>query len=162
MFTSVIQKIQTVIHHQEVQKNLEWMDTLTNMDELDALKETTVHIAKIKFDRGATMKRQLDVLLEIDQKTYREAKRTTIKYLNLLKSKNESEVNIYNAVYSYQRQLYLAYTQFLDFYLAQTKIVLSDETLTLALARLLNATFSMTKWRYFDDQPAPQGTWTNV
>jgi hypothetical protein len=162
MFTSVIQKIQTVIHHQEVQKNLEWMDTLTNMDELDALKETTVHIAQIKFDRGATMKRQLDVLLEIDQKTYREAKRTTIKYLNLLKSKNESEVNIYNAVYSYQRQLYLAYTQFLDFYQAQTKIVLSDETLTLALARLLNATFSMTKWRYFDDQPAPQGTWTNV
>lgn len=162
MFTSVIQKIQTVIHHQEVQKNLEWMDTLTNMDELDALKETTVHIAQIKFDSGATLKRELDILLEIDQKTYREAKRTTIKYLNLLKSKKESEVNIYNAVYAYQRQLYLAYTQFLDFYQAQTKVLLSDETLILALARLLNAAFSMTKWRYFDDQPAPQGTWINV
>ena len=71
-------KIQSVLHHQEVQKNLGWMDTLTNMDELDALKETTKRIAKIKFDTGVTLKRQLDILLEIDQKTYAEAKKLRI------------------------------------------------------------------------------------
>ena len=162
MLANVIHKIQTVIHHQEVQKNLEWMDTLTNMDELDALKETTLHLAQIKFDTGATLKRQLDILLEVDQKTYREAKKITHKYLNLLKSNNGSEVNTYHAVYSYQRQLFIAYTQFLDFYLAQAKIIISQEKLNLTLARLLNATFAMTKWRYFDDQPAPDGTWIHV
>ena len=162
MLANVIHKIQTVIHHQGVQKNLEWMDTLTNMDELDALKETTLHLAQIKFDAGATLKRQLDILLEVDQKTYREAKKITHKYLNLLKSNNGSEVNTYNAVYSYQRQLFIAYTQFLDFYLVQAKIVISQEKLNLTLARLLNATFAMTKWRYFDDQPAPDGTWIHV
>ena len=162
MLANVIHKIQTVIHHQEVQKNLEWMDTLTNMDELDALKETTLHLAQIKFDAGATLKRQLDILLQVDQKTYREAKKITHKYLNLLKSNNGSEVNTYHAVYSYQRQLYIAYTQFLDFYLVQAKIVISQEKLNLTLARLLNATFAMTKWRYFDDQPAPDGTWIHV
>jgi hypothetical protein len=162
MLASVIQKIQTVIHHQEVQKNLEWMDTLSNMDELDALKETTLRIAKINFDVAANVKRQLDVLLEVDQKTYAEAKKATHKYLNLLKTNNESEVNIYDAVYSYQRQLFIAYTQFLDFYFAQAKIVMSDEKLNLTMARMLNAAFAMTKWRYFDDQPAPEGTWSSV
>lgn len=155
-------KIQSVLHHQEVQKNLGWMHTLTNMDELDALKETTLRIAKIKFDTGATLKRQLDILLEIDQKTYAEAKKITHKYLNLIKKNNESEVGIYHTVYAYQRQLFLAYTQFLDFYQAQNKVILDVEKLNLSLARLLNAGFAMTKWRYFDDQPAPIGTWVNV
>ena len=162
MLTSVIQKIQTVIHHQDVQKNLEWMDTLTNMDELDALKETTLHIANIKFDVSANVTRQLDILLKIDQKTYAEAKKSTHKYLNIIKNSNESEVAIYNAVYSYQRQLFIAYSHFLDFYLAQTKVVVSNEKLTLTLARLLSAAFAMAKWRYFDDQPAPEGTWAAV
>ena len=162
MLTSVIQKIQTVMHHQEVQKNLEWMDTLNNLDELDALKETTLRIAKIKFDTGATLKRQLDVLLEIDQKTYLEAKKLTHKYLNIIKNSNESEVAIYNAVYTYQRQLFITYSNFLDFYQTQNKIVLANEKINLAFARLLNAAFAMTKWRYFDDQPAPEGTWLAV
>lgn len=162
MLASVIQKIQTVIHHQEVQKNLEWMDTLSHMDELDALKETTLRIAKIKFDQSALFKRQLDILLEIDQKTYLEAKKSTHKYLNLLKYNNESEINIYNAVYGYQRQLFLAYAQFLAFYQAQNKIILANDKLNLVLARMLNATFAMAKWRYFDDQPAPEDTWTHV
>jgi hypothetical protein len=162
MLTSVIQKIQTVMHHQEVQKNLEWMDTLNNLDELDALKETTLRLAKINFDTGATLKRQLDVLLEIDQKTYLEAKKLTHKYLNIIKNSNESEVAIYNAVYTYQRQLFITYSNFLDFYQAQNKIVLANEKINLAFARLLNAAFAMTKWRYFDDQPAPEGTWLAV
>jgi len=46
------------------------------------------------------------------------------------------------------------------------KYSLSDlenfEKINLILARLLNATFIMAKWRYFDDQPAPVGTWDNV
>ena len=162
MLTSVIQKIQTVIYHQDVKKNLEWMDTLTKMDELEALNETTVQLAKIKFDAGATLKRQLDILLEIDQKTYRESKKITHKYLTLLNLNKKSSIDIYTAMYQYHRQLYVAYTQFLEFYLAQKLVVVDIEKLNLTLARHLNATFSMAKWRYFDDQPAPAGTWEHV
>ena len=162
MLAVVIQKIQTAIHQQAVQKNLGWMDTLTDMDELDALKETTTRIAKIRFDVSASLKSQLDILLEIDQKTYQEAKKITHKYLNLIKLHKESQENMYRAVYDYQRQLYIAYTQFLAFYESQNKIVLSNEKINLALARSLNATFAMNKWRYFDDQPAPEGAWSHV
>jgi hypothetical protein len=162
MLTSVIQKIQTVMHHQGVQKNLGWMDTLANLDELDALRETTVHLAKIKFNTGDTLKRQLDVLLEIDQKSHKFVSKISHKYLNSLKLNKTLSDDIYTAVYQYQRQLYVAYTQFLDFYLSQKLVVVELEKLNLTLARQLNATFAMTKWRYFDDQPAPAGTWNHV
>ena len=162
MLTSVIQKIQTVIHHQEVQKNLGWMDTLSNLDELDALRETTARLAKIKFDRGDALKRQLDILLEIDQKTHKTASKIAHKYLNALKLNKTLSDDIYTAVYQYQRQLYVAYTQFLDFYTSQKLIVVELEKFNLTLARQLSATFAMSKWRYFDDQPAPTGTWNHV
>ncbi len=162
MLASVIQKIQTVIHHQEVQKNLGWMDTLTNLDELDALRETTAHLAKIKFDTGDTLKCQLDILLEIDQKTHRAARKIAHKYMKSLKLNKKLSDDIYTAVYQYQRQLYVAYTQFLDFYLSQKLVVVELEKLNLTLARDLSATFTMAKWRYFDDQPTPTGTWNHV
>lgn len=162
MLTSVIQKIQTVIHYQDVKKNLEWMDTLSKMDGLDALRETTVHLAKIRFDSGATLKRQLDILLEIDQKTYRESKKITHKYLTLLNLNKKLSNDIYTVMYQYHRQLFVAYAQFLDFYTTQKNVVLDIEKINLTLARHLNATFTMAKWRYFDDQTVPAGTWQHV
>jgi hypothetical protein len=162
MLANVMQKIQTVLHHQEVQKNLGWMDTLSQMDELDAIKETTVRIAQLKFDSGATLKRQLDILLAIDRKTYRESKKITHKYLVSFKLNKKLSENIYTVMYQYYRQLYVAYTQFLDLYLSQKLVVIDIDKLNLALARHLNATFTMTKWRYFDDQAVPAGTWEHV
>lgn len=162
MLANVVQKIQTVLHHQEVQKNLGWMDTLSQMDELDAIKETTMRIAQLKFDSGATLKRQLDILLAIDRKTYRESKKITHKYLVSFKLNKKLSENIYTVMYQYYRQLYVAYTQFLDLYLSQKLVVIDIDKLNLALARHLNATFTMTKWRYFDDQAVPTGTWEHV
>lgn len=162
MLANVVQKIQTALHRQEVQKNLGWMDTLSKMDELDAVKATIVHIAQLKFDSGATLKRQLDILLEIDRKTYRESKKITHKYLTSFKLNKKLSDDIYTVMYQYYRQLYVAYTQFLDFYLSQKIVAVDIDKLNLTLARHLNATFSMTKWRYFDDQAAPAGTWEHV
>jgi uncharacterized protein (UPF0218 family) len=162
MITNVMHKIQTVLHRQELQHNLGWMNTLTEMDELDALKETTSQLAKIQFDSNQMLKVGIDLVLEIDSKTYRNTKKITYKYLNRLKINRETEAKIFNAVYSYHRQLYVAYTQFLDVYQAQNKVVIDVEKMNLILARSINATNTMTKWRYFDDQPAPIGTWENV
>jgi hypothetical protein len=162
MLSSVIHKIQAALNRQEVQTNLGWMDTLTEMDELDALKETTAHLAKIQIESNQTLLRDIDLVLAIDKKTYHQAKKITHKYLTTMKINRELDADIFNAVYSYQRQLYVAYTQFLDFYQAQNKIVFENAKINLILARYLNATFAAAKWRYFDDQPAPMGTWTNV
>ena len=162
MLTSVMHKIQTVLYRQALSNNLAWMDTLSEMDELDALKETTSRLARIQFDSNEMLSRNIDLVLEIDSKTYTPAQQIGYKYLNLLKIDAGIEESIFSAVYSYQRQLYITYTQFIDFYQAQSKVLIDAEKMNLILARHLNTTFTMTKWRYFDDQAAPIGTWVNV
>jgi len=155
-------KIQTVFLNQDVTQNLGWMDTLTEMSELEALAEIRNQLAKIDFFETANLKNKIELVLEIDKKTYSKVKKITHNYLIKLKNNRDLESETYNAVYMYQRQLYVVYGQFLDFYQNQSKVKLSLEKINLILARLLNATFIMTKWRYFDDQPAPVGTWDNV
>lgn len=155
-------KIQSVLHHHEMQKNLGWMDTLTEMNGLDALKMTTAQLAKIQFDSIENMESNIELVLEIDKKSYQNSKKITYKYLTVLRLNKTLEAELYNVAYAYQRQLYVAYTQFLDLYLGQNKIVFSNEKINLILCRHLSTTFAMAKWRYFDDQPAPIGTWANV
>lgn len=155
-------KIQTVFTHQDASQNLGWMNTLSEMSELEALLETQSQLAKIDFLDLADLKNKIELVLEIDRKVVGSVKKITHNYLTSLKINRELESETLGAVYFYQRQLYVAYTQFLDIYLAQNKIKISNEKMNLILARLLNATFTMTKWRYFDDQPAPVGTWDNV
>jgi len=162
MLSSVMNKIQTAFLNQDVSQNLGWMDTLTEMSELDALMETRNQLAKIEFLDSENLKNKIELVLEIDKKTYRNVKKITHNYLISLRNNRNLESEIQNTVYMYQRQLYKVYTQFLDFYQNQSKVKLSLEKINLILARLLNATFIMTKWRYFDDQPAPVGTWDGV
>ena len=85
-------KIQSAIHHQVIEKKLEWMNTLPEMDELGALKVITTRLAKIQFISSETINRDIDLLLEIDSKTYRSAKNITYKYLTMLKVNRESEI----------------------------------------------------------------------
>lgn len=162
MLTDVMHKIQSVFHHQESVQNLGWMDTLSEMGELEALLETQSQLAKIDFSDAKNLRTKIDLVLEIDKKTYRKVKKITHNYLTSMRINRDLESEILNSVYLYQRQLFVAYTQFLDFYLNQNKAKFSTEKINLILARLLNATFIMAKWRYFDDQPAPVGTWDNV
>ena len=162
MLSNVMHKIQTVFTHQDASQNLGWMNTLSEMSELEALLEAQSQLAKIEFSDLAALNNKIELVLEIDRKIVQSVKKITHNYLNSLKINRDSESEILNTVYLYQRQLYIAYTQFLDVYLTQNKVKLSLEKVNLILARLLNATFTMTKWRYFDDQPAPVGTWDHV
>ena len=162
MLAMVKQKIQSVFHHHQLEKNLEWMSDLTSMDEGDVLAAVTTQLAKIQLTADKKLHSDMDLLLEIDAKTYQTTTNVLRKYLTTLRLNKNVEENVYAAAYSYYRQLCAAYTQFFDLYLAQNKIVLSPEKVNLICCRYLNAMFAMTKWRYFDDQPAPSGTWKNV
>jgi len=91
MLSTIIHKIQAVLHRQEMQHNLGWMNTLTEMDALDALKETTSRLARIQFNSNESLNIGIDLLLEIDAKTYRNAKKITYKYLTILKINSEND-----------------------------------------------------------------------
>ncbi len=155
-------KIQSVFQPQDLQQNLGWMNTLSEMSELEALAETKTRLVKIDFSEGKNLKNKIDLVLEIDTKTYQNVKKITHKYLVSMKINRDVEAETQEVVFAYQCQLYMAYTQFFSAYQNQTKLVLGEEKIHLILARLLNAAFIMAKWRYFDDQSAPVGMWANV
>ncbi|WP_232496441.1 hypothetical protein [Methylotenera versatilis] len=158
----MMHKIQSIFQPQDMQKTLGWLHTLPEMAALDVLIETRQQLSKIQFETIYEAKNQIELVLKIDRNTYRQAKKETHKYLTILKINKKLEFSIYNAAYLYYRQLYVSYTQFLACYQSQAKVVLAEDKINLILCRLLNAAFSMAKWRYFDDQPAPAGMWTTV
>jgi hypothetical protein len=158
---AVKQKIQSILQQQDMQKSLVWLDSIGDMDDLDVVKLASTQLAKIKFDLASTLKSNIDISLEIDRKIYLNVKNLTNRYLIVLKTKPELALDIYAALYAYHRQLFMAYKQFLDAY-QDAKEVFELQQINLILCRQLNAIFAMAKWRYFDDQPAPVGTWQAV
>ncbi len=162
MLAMVKHKIQSVFQHHQLEKNLGWMNDLTSKDELQVLTVVTSKLAEIDLITDKNLHMNMDLLLEIDAKTYQTTTKVLRKYLTTLKLNKKIEQNLYAAAYSYYRQLCAVYTQFFDIYLTQKKVVLTPEKINLICCRYLTATFAMTKWRYFDDQPAPSGTWKNV
>lgn len=162
MLSAVKLKIQSTLHREDDVESLAWVNTLQEMDSLEALRKISERLAKIQFNSNISLEKRIDLVLEIDRLTYRKVSKATHKYLSLFKLNRKIETDLYDVAYSYQRQLYLAYTQFLDFYEGQVQIQFKVEKMNLILARHLNATFAMAKLRYFDDQPAPNGTWASV
>lgn len=162
MLSMMMHKIQSVFHPQDMQESLGWLNTLPAMDELEVLIETRHQLNKIEFESIYDAKNQIELVLKIDANTSRYAKKETHKYLTVLKINKKIEASTYSAVYLYYRQLFVAYTQFVTCYQNQKKVVLAEDKINLIVSRLLNAAFSMAKWRYFDDQPAPAGTWAAV
>ena len=162
MLAMVKHKIQSVFQHHQLEKSLGWMNDLTSKDELQVLTLVTSKLAEIDLITDKNLHMNMDLLLEIDAKTQSTTTKVLRKYLTTLKLNKKIEQNLYAAAYSYYRQLCAVYTQFFDIYLMQKKIVFSPEKINLICCRYLTATFAMTKWRYFDDQPAPSGTWKNV
>jgi len=162
MLSAVKLKIQSTLHREDDVESLAWVNTLQEMDSLEALRKISERLAKIQFNSNISLEKRIDLVLEIDRLTYKKVSKSTHKYLSLFKLNRKIETDLYDVAYSYQRQLYLAYTQFLDFYEGQVQIQFKVEKMNLILARHLNATFAMAKLRYFDDQPAPNGTWASV
>lgn len=161
MLSGFLDTVQKVLK-QGSDNNLDWLDTLEGMTDLDALITTKEQLAKIDFFFPKNLKDKVNLVLDADEQSYQKVKRVTYNYLIKLKDDKFLKEDVHIVVYEYLRQLYASYSQILDAYKAQAKVKLSPEQINLLLARYLNAAFMMSKWRYFDDQPAPHGVWDNV
>jgi cyclic-di-GMP-binding protein len=162
MLGNVIQSVQKVLKHQDSSEDLGWLDTLAGMTDLDSLIAIKEQLSKMDFFYPKHLKNKIDLVLDVDENSYRRVKRVTYNYLIKLKNNKSLKSDTQVVMYEYHRQLYASYSQILDAYKAQVKVKLAPEQINLVLARYLNAAFMMSKWRYFDDQPAPFGVWDNV
>jgi hypothetical protein len=161
MFESVIQTVQGAFKYQG-DEDLDWLDTLAGMTDLDTLIAIKDQLSKIDFFFPKNLNSKIDLVLDVDEESYQKVKRVTHNYLIKLKNDKSLKADVQIVMYEFLRQLYASYSHLLDAYKAQGKVTLSPEKINLILARYLNAAFMMSKWRYFDDQPAPHGVWENV
>ena len=157
-FLNTVQKVLSQGAHDK----LDWLDTLEGMADLDALITAKEQLAKIDFFFPKDLKDKVNLVLDADEQSYQKVKRVTYNYLIKLKEDKALKEDVHVVVYEFLRQLYASYSQILDAYKAQAKVKLEPNQINLLLARYLNAAFMMSKWRYFDDQPAPHGVWENV
>ncbi|HQN65842.1 MAG TPA: hypothetical protein PLR90_04035 [Methylophilus sp.] len=162
MLNSVMEKIHSVLTLQPTEAPTGWSDTLSGMDEMKVLKEVTAHLQGLQMVHVPQAVKLIDAVLSLDRKMVGHTKKATRNYMISLNISRKMQGRIQSVVYDYYRQLYIAYTKFLDIYQYQNKVQIDLEKINLILARHLNVTFQMMKWRYFDDQPAPPGAWLCV
>ena len=165
MLSELITKFQFTGTKQKAASESAWISDLEHMDNLDALKIATDKIPAPVFDLNANLQRQADVmgkaLLLIDDNSHARVEAITNNFMRVARNNKALEDRVINIVYAYQRRLYLARKALVDFIVTQ-KLNITVEQVRLLLARTLNAAFIMTKWRYFQDQVAPVGTWQQV
>jgi len=162
MLGKVIHKIHRVIHAQDSQFNADWENALSEMTEVEMLTEMKSQLLKVSQGKPKNILYKMQIVLDIDEKLYRNIQQLTHNYLKSLNKNNELKKEVEVAIYEYLRQLYSTYMHILTEYQQQSNIVFSADKINLLLARYLNTAFMMAKWRYFDDQPAPVGLWSNV
>lgn len=162
MLNNVINKVQQVFNQQELGHVIDWSDDFSGATELEALIEAKDQLTKIDLLTKKDLKVKIKLVLSLDASAYRKIQSVTHNYLTTLRDNDSLRKSIEAVVYEYLRRLYATYMLILDEALGQQKLQLSESVINLILARYLNTLFAMAKWRYFDDQPAPLGVWTNV
>lgn len=161
MLSNVIHKVNQVFSHQN-HHNLNWDDDFSGMTELEALIEVKDQLSKIDFLKQRNLKDKIQLVLNMDEKSYRKVQNITYNYLISIRNNGNLKRSVAVVVYEYLRQLSKVYILIFDECFHQNKLKLNTETINLIIARNLNAAFMMAKWRYFADQPAPLGVWSNV
>ncbi|MEE9331048.1 MAG: hypothetical protein V3U89_02350 [Methylophilaceae bacterium] len=151
-----------VFNRHDRHQGLDRSDDFSDMSELEGLIQYKEILSRVDFLDGKNLKGKVQLVLDIDEKAYRKIQSITHGYLDALKSNKNVKTSIEAAVYAYLRQLSSIYTLIVEDCQHQNKLNFNEEKISLVLARYLNTIFMMSKWRYFDDQPASMGTWSNV
>lgn len=145
-----------------MQLNANWETAIGQMTEVEVLTEMKEQLVKVCHSKSGNFNSKMQLVLDVDERTHRKVRELTRNYLKLMNKNSDVKKDIEMAVYAFLRQLYLTYTHIIVEYKQQSSILLNTRSINLLLARYLNAVFMMAKWRYFDDQPAPVGLWSNV
>lgn len=162
MLNSVISKVNKAIHIKDVRPIMNWENTLNGMRDVDALHEIKEQLAQLDAQKKTNLLHKLDLVFGADESSYKKVQKLTHDYLIVNEENEEVRHEIEAAVYEYLRQLYTSYTNLIVAYQQLDAQLLNSQQINLLMARYLNAAFMMTKWRYFDAQPAPVGLWSNV
>lgn len=162
MLGNVIHKVSQVIQPHHFEQSPEWKEALSNMTEMELLDEVKERLSSACTAKVKDLGKKIDFVLDMDESAYRTVQALVHNYLKSMSKNEELKRDVEESAQGYLRQLYAAYTMVIAEFQQNNKVDLTKGKLNLLLARYLNTAFMMAKWRYFDDQPAPLGMWSNV
>ena len=165
MLSELITKFQFTIAKQKTAAEYAWSTDCERLDHLQAIKLITNKIPTQAIILGKNNQADTDAFMKtvllIDESNQARFQVITANFMRLPRDNQLLEVQVVELVYSYQRQLYLAYKALIESIVKQ-KLRITVDDLVLLLARCVHVAFSMAKWRYFQAQSAPIGTWKHL
>lgn len=145
-----------------VNEQLAWLEAMQSGAHSDVLLESMQYLTRIMHTQNLTAHEALKITLLLDERNRVRAEDLTQQYLSVSRANRTVQDAIFQAVYQYQRSLFLQYTQLIALISKTDHKTFEVNDIALLFCRQLNAAFLMAKWRYFEDQPAPVNTWADV
>ncbi|MBC7786099.1 MAG: hypothetical protein H7Z18_01250 [Methylophilaceae bacterium] len=165
MLSELITKFQFTIAKQKTTTEHAWLTDCERLDNLQALKLSASKIPTqticVTKTSQADVEALMTTLLLIDQSNQARFEVITANFMHLHRDDQLLESQVVEVVYGYQRQLYLAYKVLIET-IVQQKLRITVDNLVLVFVRCIHVACSMSKWRYFQDQLAPIGTWKHL
>lgn len=162
MLSNVVDKVTQAFQKQSEAPREAANNQTPEVSDLDSLKQISALLSKVDLQQKNNIKGKLQLVFDLDEKGYKILQGVTFKHLNTLEEGQNINKAVPSVVFEYLSQLGSVYTFIFTDTQQDNQLGIEDYQVNFVLARYLNAVFQMAKWRYFDDQVAPTGTWPSV
>ncbi|MFW5431280.1 MAG: hypothetical protein ACKE5Q_00690 [Methylophilaceae bacterium] len=156
---SFLQRILVKNTKRESSKLTSWIFDLAGMDDIAALKLSTQQTALLIDEEKLTTDQKLDFIIELEEINHTRLDKLSHQFASLTNLKPELENSIADTCYTYSRQSYIYHLKMIERVIDPSKFEPNEDKLLLVLARTINATFNMLKWRAFVQQNQPTKVW---
>ncbi len=139
-----------------------WMEEIDELNDIDALKASTLKIAKTIDEETLNTQQKLDFILAIESLNELRLETLPKQFSNQKNLKPALENSISETCYAYNRQSYIYHLKIFETVINPNKFQADDQIRILTIARTLNAAFNMSKWRTLTQQTPPTKVWLQI
>ena len=169
---NIIQSIFGVKDAIKSNKLTAWLSQLEELDDIAALQfsahQLTQTLNRADGEEILNLQQQLELLLEIEVLNQARLEKLSTQFSSVDNLKTELANNICEACYNYCRQSYICHLKIIEKLFGANKInseshfKLEGKIPSLIIARALQATFNMIKWRLFSQSNPPASVWLQI
>jgi hypothetical protein len=169
---NIIQSIFGVKDAIKSNKLTAWLGQLEELDDIAALQfsahQLTQTLNRADGEEILSLQQQLELLLEIEVLNQARLEKLSTQFSSVENLKTELANNICEACYNYCRQSYICHLKIIEKLFGANKInseshfKLEGKIPSLIIARALQATFNMIKWRLFSQSNPPASVWLQI
>jgi hypothetical protein len=142
---------------------LSWLDKLSQLDELAALKLTTDHTSAIVNDHALNLIEKLQLVTKIDSHTQSIVQNQIDRFVKTENLRADLSVQFVEANYHFCRQSFLSNLKLIELSLNQPNTHQPEKSVKLVLVmRTINAGINMLKWRFFSHAESPAKIWQQL